>query len=86
MSDNKRGTYEDFEKWWYGTSYPKSYDDGSMRFAMCKRAAYEAWNAARLDEAREIYEYIKKWGRGMVYLDFIESKHPELRDEKGGTE
>ena len=61
-------------------------DKAGVFVVSCRECYEKAIKAARLDEAREIYEYIKKWGSGMVYLDFIESKHPELRDEKGGTE
>jgi len=43
---------------------------------------------ARLDEAREILDKAKKIEsvEGINLCEFIISKHPELRDEKGGTE
>ena len=62
-----------FQKWWEDKAHLIRSNDSKM-------FAYEAWNAARLDEAREILDKAKKIEsvEGINLCEFIIFKHPEL--------
>ena len=67
-------------------------DKAGVFVVSCRECYEKAIKAARLDEAREIRKrlialYADDGKDSGLYIQvLIEQRHPELRDEKGGTE